>query len=340
MSNIKLGHGKKMRSGFGYALAALILHITCSAPAPSAHADTPEFAVNGDRRDTLAKSSNTLRFPPKSVGLLYDMGPVTSRMPGNFTERSSVQAAGQRVYPGSHLLHLKVNYFGAQNMRWMDALAPDSLASLDLAKTQVTDASILPMRRLTGIERLLLSNTEITDEGLRSVGHIERLRSLTVSKTNIKGPGLLHLRARIRLRKLDLGFNEINEDYIHLLMKVERLEQLLMVNCNLSDRGIKILATLPSIRKLVLNQNNRITDACMPALIASRVGRLELIDTGVSAGGIMSLTTKKNLTSLKVRKGLLTPAQLAAFRRQLPTCIIDEVTSSEHIPLEVFEPLH
>lgn len=88
-----------------------------------------------------------------------------------------------------------------------------SLTILDLSGTRVSDAGLVHLTKLPHLEtlRLGISNegTNVTDEGLKTVGKLSELTWLDLSSTTITGRGLAHLSGLKKLKTLALDSTDV-----------------------------------------------------------------------------------------------------------------------------------
>jgi hypothetical protein len=75
-------------------------------------------------------------------------------------------------------------------------------------KTQITDAGLAAIGRLTSLKELQLAETAITDRGLAELSKLGRLRLLVLRETNITRSGLAALFALTELRELSISEND------------------------------------------------------------------------------------------------------------------------------------
>lgn len=68
-----------------------------------------------------------------------------------------------------------------------------SVQSVYLDDSQVTDAGLEYLKRLTGLKWLFLTNTQVTDAGLEHTKHLSSLRYLVLTNTQVTDVGLEHL---------------------------------------------------------------------------------------------------------------------------------------------------
>ena len=99
-----------------------------------------------------------------------------------------------------------VNVAKTFNDGGVKALVPlaTQLAWLDVSKTQITDAGLADIGKLTNLTRLHLEKTAITDAGLTHVAKLEKLEYLNLYGTKVTDAGLKNLKGLKNLRKLFL----------------------------------------------------------------------------------------------------------------------------------------
>lgn len=88
----------------------------------------------------------------------------------------------------------------------LDALAPiaDKIASLDLARTKVTDAGLAKVAGMKGLKELHLENTAIGDAGLDQLKGLAELEYLNLYNTKVTDAGLAKLASLGKLKALYL----------------------------------------------------------------------------------------------------------------------------------------
>lgn len=111
----------------------------------------------------------------KLTGLYLCYNPVTDRL-------------GPPLASCDHLEHLSV-----RQSRISDSflLHFGRLTRLVLSRTEITDEGVEYASQNTGLEMLYLNGTKITDEALFSIGFCERLEALYLDHTNVSGAAIL-----------------------------------------------------------------------------------------------------------------------------------------------------
>jgi Leucine-rich repeat (LRR) protein len=102
--------------------------------------------------------------------------------------------------------HLNIDGFrgSAEGLAHLQQL--DRLQSLSIPDSELTDAHLEPLSRLTGLKELRLSgNPLITDAGLVHLGHLINLRALDLNGTRVTDAGLGQLSGLLDLAYLHLN---------------------------------------------------------------------------------------------------------------------------------------
>ncbi len=74
---------------------------------------------------------------------------------------------------GNVEVRLHVNAMTARDLSGLDQLQADDIDSLWLGRTEVNDAGLRHVARLSGLKFLDLSGTRITDEGIKHLGTLK-----------------------------------------------------------------------------------------------------------------------------------------------------------------------
>ena len=156
---------------------------------------------------------------------------------------------------------------------------------LNLADTNITDADYAQFHSDT-ISSLDLSATKITDESLRLIGTCTRLHSLNLRSTAITDAGLAHFKWTRQRMSMDLsntkitgkGFEDWPLVYAHHLNVSDTL---------INDETVKMIVRDKAPGNLVLS-GTQITDAALPVLLnAPQLSYLTIKRTAITAGGIV-----------------------------------------------------
>ena len=91
---------------------------------------------------------------------------------------------------------------------------------IDLPGPETTDEVLAEkLKGLTKLERLYLSDTEVTDAGLVHLKGLTKLEVLWLTSTKVTDAGLVHLKGLTKLERLSLGGTKVTDAGIQELKK-------------------------------------------------------------------------------------------------------------------------
>lgn len=166
------------------------------------------------------------------------------------------------------------------------------------AHTATTDAALIDLPSADVPFGLKLSNSKITDVGLKFLAGHKNLTALELVYTKVTDTGLKDLAKLPNLGLLNLRSTEV------------------------TDAGLKELAGLARLSALDL-ANNKVTDAGLKALGGLKgLTSLDLSLTDVTDLGLKELVGLKDLVSLRLGSTKVTDAGVEELRKALPKCVI------------------
>jgi hypothetical protein len=220
-------------------------------------------------------------IPPKV--LLY----IDALLAGGSPEK---EATAAKVIEGFDLLVIregsendkKVTSISYNNHKHIDKkvfeVLPDlyRLGTVNLSDTDVADADLKSIGQLKQLTSLLLSGTAVTNDGLASLHDLGRLESFYLMNTSISDAGMVHITALPSVTILDLSGTKI------------------------TDAALKELEKCPKLNWLLLTGTS-ITDECIPSLAKmSTLGRLTIFDTKITPAGVQKLMASRANSSTKL----------------------------------------
>ncbi len=122
----------------------------------------------------------------------------------------------------------------AMNVGWREA-------NFYLLGTNVTDASLKPLKDIATLMHLNLANTAITDTGLGQVKGLVNLRRLHLEKTGITDAGLAHLMGLVNLNYLNLYGTAVSDGGLKHLEGLRNLKSLYLWQTQVTDEGVASL---------------------------------------------------------------------------------------------------
>jgi serine/threonine protein kinase len=137
-------------------------------------------------------------------------------------------------------------------VKHMDSL-PNGMFQLETIGLEynrlVTDSDLARFSSLTGLRRLYLHGTDVTDDGLSHLVDIATLTDLSLGKSRITDRALPALARMTGLKHLSLHGTAVSDSGLPHLATLERLESLNLVGSRASAEGVSALhATLPRCR--------------------------------------------------------------------------------------------
>jgi Leucine-rich repeat (LRR) protein len=133
------------------------------------------------------------------------------------------------------------------------------------AQGQMTDAIMADVARIEGLTELDLSGSQgLTDDGIRPLAKLSRLRVLDLSKTNVTDRGLRVLGELPSLESLSLSLTRITDDGAANLAACDALVRVNLAWTPSGDGALRALAGKPELRSVYTG--NGVTDAGLPLL--------------------------------------------------------------------------
>jgi Leucine-rich repeat (LRR) protein len=83
------------------------------------------------------------------------------------------------------------------------------LKTLILSSSQITDQGLETLTAFPHLEQLVLAGSQITDGGLEQIAQLKSLKSLNLSDTNIGDAGIAHLKSLSGLEQLYLNNTQV-----------------------------------------------------------------------------------------------------------------------------------
>src|SRR5712691_4240260 len=150
-----------------------------------------------------------------------------------------------------------------------NALAPfTKLKYLDLSHNRFfDDRGLRHVGRMSGLTKLYLTGTSITDEGVRNLAGLTNLTELALDGTGISDAGLAHLAGLTNLRRLNLLGSTVTDNGLAHLERMPGLEELTLYRTKVSNAGLARLARLTRLRALDVRYS-RVTASGAKELLA------------------------------------------------------------------------
>jgi Leucine-rich repeat (LRR) protein len=195
------------------------------------------------------------------------------------------------------------------------------LTALCLNSTNLTDAGLAEVAKLSGLKELYVWDTKITDAGLKGLAaRLPQLEKLDISITSVTDAGLAEVAKLSGLKELYVGGTEITDAGLKgLAARLPQLEKLDIAKTGVTDAGLAEVAKLSGLKELCVG-GTKITDAGLKGL-AARLPQLEKLNigrTGVTDAGLAEVVKLSGLKELYVWDTKITDAGLKGLAARLP----------------------
>lgn len=201
------------------------------------------------------------------------------------------------------------------------------LERLDLSHTRITDEGMLRLKPAPKIRELNLYYSEfITDQGMTAIRDWTHLRRLIVRGTRISD-GTLQIAGKLTgLEALDCANTQITDNGIDHLITLTNLKELSLGRSRLSDNAAEVLRMLPTLtyldlggaRAAIPDQGRRTEGGSMPESAVRAIAELKELRTlklgysGISADGLRILSALDKVEKLGLEACLRVDDRAAA----------------------------
>src|SRR5271155_3997719 len=138
----------------------------------------------------------------------------------------------------------------------VDRDAAGDVIALHLRGTWVTDTELLDIARLPKLERLDLSHTRITDEGLLHLKPARQIRDLNLYYSEwITDQGMTAIKNWKMLKRLNVRGTRIANGTLEIVSHMPQLEALDVSNTQITDNGLDLLIAMTGLKELALGRS-------------------------------------------------------------------------------------
>ena len=140
------------------------------------------------------------------------------------------------------------------------------IVAVNLRGTWINDVEMIELARLPDLERLDLSHTRISDEGLLNLKPAPKIRELKLFYSEwITDHGMTAIKEWKQLKRLDMRGTRISDGTLEIVGKLTGLESLDIANTEVTDVGLENLITLVNLKELALGRG-RLSNSGLVAL--------------------------------------------------------------------------
>ena len=140
------------------------------------------------------------------------------------------------------------------------------IIAVNLRGTWINDVEMIELARLPDLERLDLSHTRISDEGLLNLKAAPKVRELKLFYSEwITDHGMSAIKEWKRLKRLDLRGTRISDGTLEIVGRLTGLEALDIAHTEVTDVGLENLITLVNLKELAVGRG-RLSNSGLAAL--------------------------------------------------------------------------
>jgi Leucine-rich repeat (LRR) protein len=133
--------------------------------------------------------------------------------------------------------------------------AGGNVVAVNLRGTWVDDVEMIDIARLPKLQRLDLSHTRITDEGMLHLKPASQIEDLNLYYAEwVTDQGMTAIRNWKKLKRLDVRGTRISNGTLEIVSHMPQLEALDISNSQITDNGMDMLITLINLKELSLGQ--------------------------------------------------------------------------------------
>jgi internalin A len=133
--------------------------------------------------------------------------------------------------------------------------AQGNIVAVNLRGTFVSDVELIDIARLPNLERLDLSHTRITDEGMLHLKSATGIRELKLYYAEqVTDQGMSAIKQWKKLTRLDLRGTRISNGTLEIVGGLPQLEALDIANTQVTDNGMDLLIALTNLKELTLGR--------------------------------------------------------------------------------------
>ncbi len=181
-----------------------------------------------------------------------------------------------------------------------------AIKEIDFSRSWISDLDLARLAGIDTLQRLVLSQTHVTDSALEVVGSLPALRELDLFFCeHITDSGASILRKATGIERLNVRGTKISDSGVKFLTELQRLRWLDIGITEVSDASVELLEAVPALEYLAIG-GNRVSDVGIASLRSlKRLRHLDLSGAQETDSGIWAATvTDLNLDQIGDLEGL------------------------------------
>lgn len=162
------------------------------------------------------------------------------------------EARGTLSIPADSKVKLKINNSASTRLDCLVDLSTDSIHTLDVSRTGVTDESIPLIMHLNQLQVLELAYTAISDEGAMLFSQLKHLHTLGLTHAAITNTGLHEIAKLSELRELWLNGTLVDDEGMSYVSQLTKLVLLGLSSTRVTSEGLEELYNLKGLLRLYM----------------------------------------------------------------------------------------
>jgi Leucine Rich repeat len=185
-----------------------------------------------------------------------------------------------------------------------------------LSNQEVTDDGLRHLKGLRQLTRLSLGDTQVGDKGLANLANLPKLLVLNLNATHISNEGLAHLQELPSVSHLFLANARVTDEGMKSLKKLPKLSVLHLLGSDVTGHGLQHLPNLASLSlggpKVKIEELT-----CLKKL--TRLREFQLLNAAITDNELQYLRhLPRSLTLLQISKTGLTVQAMESFQKDYP----------------------
>ncbi len=202
---------------------------------------------------------------------------------------------------------------------------PDDITELTLCSNYgLTDNSLKSLGHLKDITFLNISDSELTDDSIKYLNELPLLRDLYVGFTQYSEDGILSLKNLKDFTGFGMGRMESVSRVLNKLKNSKKLTIIALTRCGLTNDDLKNVATMKSLEELSIEENLKLNDDSLKLLEPlSKLQRLNISSTGITGEDIAAFKNFPQLKRVMITRNQWSGDSLQRFRATYPNVILN-----------------
>jgi hypothetical protein len=157
----------------------------------------------------------------------------------------------------------------------------------------------------SSVQGVAIASVAFTDDDLAPLEVSHELRTLRLSDTQVSDAGLKRLCNLTNLAALELRRTDVTDDGLQYLKAFTKLQDLNLVDTEVTDKGLSYLPHFPELERLWIGKYDILGETEQPI-------------SDITEAGLCHIARQTNLRTLVLRNTKVTPEGIERLKRALP----------------------